>query len=223
MKALQVFNSAEFGEFSLIEIDGKPYFPATQSAKILGYSNPQEAIRTHCKGVREMLTPSNGGNQRVKYITEGDLYRLIARSKLPNAERFERWVFDEVLPSIRKLGAYMTEPTIDKILADPDFGITLLTQLKEERRKTRELEAEKEPLEIALNESLKFYTVARYNRHFGMEWNMKETQAIGKRIAAYCRTRSIEIRLCEINDERFGAVNSYPLTAWEGFLLGAAV
>lgn len=77
---------------------------------------------------------------------------------------------------------------------------------------------EKETLEIALNESLKFYTVAKYNNIFNMGWSLTVCQAVGKRLSAYCRSRSIEIRKCETNDERFGAVNSYPLTAWENFL-----
>jgi len=80
-----------------------------------------------------------------------------------------------------------------------------------------------ETLEIALNESLKFYTVAKYNSVFNMGWSLKMCQSIGKRLSAYCRARAIEIRDCETNDERFGRVNSYPITAWEGFLEGATV
>lgn len=106
MEKLAKFSSSEFGELNVLEIDGKPYFPATACAKILGYSNPQEAIRDHCKGVREMLTPTAGGNQKKRFIPEGDLYRLIVHSRLPAAERFEKWVFEEVLPSIRQSGGY---------------------------------------------------------------------------------------------------------------------
>lgn len=99
---IQRVSNADFGELDVFQINGKEYFPATTCAKLLGYKNPQEAIRTHCKGVSEMLTPTNGGNQKIKVIPEGDLYRLIIRSKLPAAEKFEKWVFDEVIPSIRK-------------------------------------------------------------------------------------------------------------------------
>jgi phage anti-repressor protein len=73
-------------------------------------------------------------------------------------------------------------------------------------------------LEIALNTSLQFHTVAKYNKIFKMNWSLTQCQAIGKRLSAYCRSRAIEIRTCETNDERFGAVNSYPITAWEDFL-----
>lgn len=106
MNDLKVFSNTEFGELGVMVIDGKEYFPATQCAKLLGYKNPQEAVREKCKGVRKMLTPTAGGSQEANYIPEGDLYRLIVSSKLPAAEKFERWVFDEVLPSIRKNGGY---------------------------------------------------------------------------------------------------------------------
>ena len=106
MNDLKVFSNTEFGELGVMIIDGKEYFPATQCAKILGYVKPADAVRVHCKGVVKTQTPTNGGEQTVNYIPEGDLYRLIVKSKLPQAEKFERWVFDEVLPSIRKNGTY---------------------------------------------------------------------------------------------------------------------
>lgn len=106
MNDLRVFSDTEFGELGVLIIDGREFFPATQCAKLLGYKNPQETIRTRCKGVRKTLTPTDGGTQMTNYIPEGDLYRLIVGSRLPTAERFERWVFDEVLPQIRKNGIY---------------------------------------------------------------------------------------------------------------------
>ena len=116
MNDLQVFQNSEFGESRVLEQDGKPYFPATACAKKLGYINPQKAIRDHCKGVNEMVTPTKGGMQTTRFIPEGDLYRLIVHSKLPAAERFEKWVFDEVLPSIRRTGSY-GQPDIATIVA----------------------------------------------------------------------------------------------------------
>lgn len=106
MNAMQVFQNSEFGELGVLEIDGKPYFPATASAKILGYAKPRNAISMHCKGALKQGVLTKGGVQEVTFIPEGDLYRLITHSKLPAAERFEKWVFDEVLPSIRKTGSY---------------------------------------------------------------------------------------------------------------------
>lgn len=107
MNELKVFSSTEFGELGVMLIDGKEYFPATQCAKILGYARPADAISAHCKGVCVLPTPSAGGVQKTKFIPEGDLYRLIVSSKLPQAEKFERFVFDEVLPQIRHNGGYI--------------------------------------------------------------------------------------------------------------------
>jgi prophage antirepressor-like protein len=111
-------------------------FHAGDVCGILGYSNDSKAIKDHCKegGVTiRYLTDSLGREQGNKFINESNLYRLIARSKMPNAEKFQDWVFDEVLPSIRKHGAYMTPEVIEKTFADPDFIIRLATQLKEEK------------------------------------------------------------------------------------------
>lgn len=113
-----IFNNSEFGELDLLVVEDKVYFPATQCARALGYSNPRDAIRRHCKsegvvkhdGVSHTTNQHNATTQQIteiKYISEGNLYRLIAHSKLPTAERFERWVFDEVLPTIHKTGGYV--------------------------------------------------------------------------------------------------------------------
>ena len=136
---IQQFHSKEFGSIEILMIDEKLYFPATECAKILGYTNPQKAIRDHCKGVNETFTPSAGGMQKTRFIPEGDLYRLIARSKLPAAERFETWVFDEVLPTIRKHGAYATHDTLDELLRSPKFAETLIKRLESEREKSEGL------------------------------------------------------------------------------------
>ena len=121
---VQHFNHPLFGKLLVLIENGKELFPATEIAKQLGYSNPHKAIIDHCKNdgvtIRE-VTDSLGRYQNKKFITEGNLYRLIVKSKLPEAERFEKWVFDEVLPSIRKRGAYMTDQTIHKAITDPDF------------------------------------------------------------------------------------------------------
>lgn len=115
MNELKVFSSTDFGELGVMLIDGKEYFPANQCASILGYAVPKDAITRHCKGALKRRLPTNGGVQEVKLIPEGDLYRLIVGSKLPQAEKFERWVFDEVLPSIRHNGGYVGN--IEEIIA----------------------------------------------------------------------------------------------------------
>ena len=109
MNELKVFQNSEFGELGVMMIDGKEYFPAAQCARILGYSNPQKAVRDHCDEdgcTKRSVIDSLGRTQEMKFINEGNLYRLIVRSKLPSAKKFEHWVFDEVLPEIRRTGGY---------------------------------------------------------------------------------------------------------------------
>ena len=142
MNELQVFNSKELGDIRTTEIDGKPYFVANDVARALGYKRPADAVTAHCKGSVKHRYLTDGGEQELKVIPEGDIYRLTVRSKLPSAEKFEKWVFDEVIPSIHQYGAYMTEQTIEKALASPDFLIQLATKLKDEQTRRKEAEAE---------------------------------------------------------------------------------
>jgi prophage antirepressor-like protein len=153
MRGIKVFSNTEFGELNVLIIDGKGYFPATECAKILCYSNPHKAIINHCRWVtkREVPHPQNKDKTiEMNFIPEGDLYRLIigASSQSKNkqvkeiAERFERWVFDEVLPDIRKHGMYASESLVDEIINNPEFGIKLLTEYKESKEKMKALEFE---------------------------------------------------------------------------------
>lgn len=107
MDNLQIFNNEEFGQIRTVTKEDKTYFVGNDVAKALGYTETAKAIRTHCKGVSEMDIPTNGGIQKVKVITEGDIYRLVIKSQLPKADEFESWIFDNVLPSIRKAGGYI--------------------------------------------------------------------------------------------------------------------
>lgn len=132
--------------------NGNPLFCGNDVAQVLGYANPAKAVIDHCKGFlfwKPLETA--GGIQQVRFISEGDMYRLITSSKLPAAERFEKWMYDEVLPSIRKHGAYMTKQTLDKALTSPDFLIQLATKLKEEQEKVKELEPKAKALDDFTN------------------------------------------------------------------------
>ena len=142
MNDLQIYKNDTFGAIRTVEKDGKILFCGKDVAAALGYSDTAKAIRVHCKGVDEIATPTSGGTQLLKFIPEGDLYRLITHSKLQAAEQFERWVFDEVLPSIRKHGAYMTADTLEAAILNPDYLIQIATALKEEREKRKLLESE---------------------------------------------------------------------------------
>lgn len=105
----QVFDSEEFGSIRALEHDGRPMFCAKDVAAALGYKDTTNAIKQHCRGVafHHPIKDSLGREQNARFITEGDMYRLIASSRLESAQRFESWVFDEVIPSIRRDGGYM--------------------------------------------------------------------------------------------------------------------
>ena len=128
MNKIQVFNNEEFGEIRTVEIDGKPYFVANDVAKALGYKRTADAVTAHCKGSVKHRYLTEGGEQEVKIIPEGDVYRLIIRSQLPTAEKFEKWVFDEVLPSIRKTGGYRIPHTVGGQIQLLAQGYTELAQ-----------------------------------------------------------------------------------------------
>lgn len=142
MNELKIFNNPDFGEVRTLEENGEVLFCGSDVAVALGYAKPRNAIGTHCKGALKRGILTAGGNQEMTFIPEGDVYRLIARSKLPSAEQFERWVFDEVLPSIRKHGAYMTPETLQAAIMNPDIMIQLCQQLKAEQDKNTALRAD---------------------------------------------------------------------------------
>ena len=162
MNKLKIFKNEEFGQLSVIVKNNKEYIEAIEVATILGYSNPRDAINRHCDkdgvvfsdvGVVTGFRKDNSKAFQVvtkKFIDEGNLYRLIIKSKLPSAKRFEKWIMDEVLPSIRKHGAYMSEDVINKTLDDPDFIIEMATKLKYEREQRRLLQEKAEHLEASI-------------------------------------------------------------------------
>ena len=143
MNELQVFNNLEFGEVRFLEVEGKPYAVASDVAKVLGYTNPHKAIKDHCKNTQKICTnDSLGRQQEVNIVPESDIYRLIIKSKLPQAEKFEQWVMEEVLPQIRQTGGYVSNDNlfIDTYLpfAD-DTTKTLFKTTLETIRKQNEL------------------------------------------------------------------------------------
>lgn len=133
-----------------VTINREPYFVGKDVAEVLGYTNPRQALKSHVdeddKGVSKFDTL--GGKQDLTIINESGLYALILGSKLPQAKEFKRWVTSEVLPTIRRHGAYLTDSKIEEVLLSPDTIINLATQLKNER-------AEKEQLKIELEEARK--------------------------------------------------------------------
>ena len=161
-KNLKVFEKEEFGKLEVLIENEKEYFPASDVAKILGYTNPQKAIKDHCKQDLPYLIicsvgvvtgkKSDGENSiqyvNKKFIDEGNLYRLIVKSKLPQAEKFESWVFEEVLPTIRKTGMYFTDNIWDSIMENPlKLGKMIIEygKVREENKKQKELLEKQKP------------------------------------------------------------------------------
>jgi anti-repressor protein len=144
---IQVFNSDIFGTVRTVEVDGAPYFVGKDVAEALGYSNASKAVSVHVDEEDRKLimftADSHNGNvvkTQTAIINESGVYALVFGSKLPTAKEFKHWVTSEILPTIRKHGAYMTEQTIEQALTSPDFLIKLATQLKEEKEKSARLE-----------------------------------------------------------------------------------
>lgn len=156
MNKIQIFNKDGFGNVRTIEEDGKILFVATDIAKALGYTNPNKAIGDHCRWVTKREVPhpqSKTKTMEVNVIPEGDIYRLVANSELPNAEKFESWVFDEVIPSIRKNGGYIAG---QESLSDDELfeKAVLVAQKKiaERDKKIQQLEAETIEMNKAISE-----------------------------------------------------------------------
>lgn len=167
MNEVQIFNNEEFGQVRTLVINGEPWFVGKDVAEILGYSNTRKTLADHVdeedKGVTKCDTL--GGVQDLTVINESGLYSLILSSKMPNAKKFKHWVTSEVLPAIRKHGIYATDNVIDNILNNPDFGIQLLTKLKEER--TARVEAERR--NAILMHVNKTYTVTEIAKELGLK------------------------------------------------------
>lgn len=148
---IKIFENAEFGSVRTVDIDGVIHFVGKDVAQALGYKNTKDALAKHVdaedKGVANCDTL--GGKQEMTVINESGLYSLVLSSKLPTAKKFKHWVTSEILPSIRKHGAYMTAETLEKALTSPDFLIQLANQIKAEKEKNRQLETQ-----IAINNQI---------------------------------------------------------------------
>lgn len=143
MENLQVFENPEFGKLTVLTIDGEPWFIGSEVAELLGYQLTRKSVWSHVDPMDKNTVPIRNGNKRGNpnkvIINESGLYSLVMRSKIKSARKFQRWVTSEVLPSIRKHGAYMTREKILEVLREPESLITLLESLKEEQEKNAAL------------------------------------------------------------------------------------
>ena len=142
MNELQIFENSEFGSMRTDLINDEPYFMLSDVCRVLEIGNSRQAkSRLNEKGVISNDILTKGGRQQADFINESNLYKLIFQSRKPQAEKFQHWVTSEVLPTIRKHGAYMTDRTLEEALTSPDFLIRLATELKEAKDNNKKLEA----------------------------------------------------------------------------------
>ena len=165
MNDIQIFKNEAFGEVRVAGTSEEPLFCLADVCKILDLHTGMTKQRLDEKGVSLIDTPTNGGIQQLIYVNEKNLYKAIMRSDKPQAEPFQDWVCGEVLPSIRKHGIYATDNVIDQILNNPDFGIEILTKLKEER--SARIEAEKQV--AVLTHVNKTYTCTEVAKELGLK------------------------------------------------------
>lgn len=151
---VQVFNNSEFGSVRTVTIDNEPWFVGKDVAEALRYANPLKAIRDHIddedKGVNDSFTP--GGIQKIIIINESGLYSLVLSSKLESAKRFKRWITSEVIPSIRKHGAYMTQDVLKECLCNPRAVAELLTKLADTEEANKKLSESNNRLTVTVEE-----------------------------------------------------------------------
>ncbi len=144
MNELQIFSNSEFGQVRVVEQNGEPWFVGKDVAEILGYTNPSKALADHVDDEDKLNNDSLSslGQRGGWLINESGVYSLVLSSKLPKAKQFKRWVTSEILPTIHKHGAYMTDEALEKALTSPDFLIRLATELKNEKAKRMQAEAD---------------------------------------------------------------------------------
>lgn len=182
---IQAFENSEFGRLDVLMIEGKEHFPATECARMLGYSNPIKAVGDHCRGItRRYVVDRKGRRQQKNYIPEGDLYRLIvkaasqSRSKeiRKKALRFEQWIFDEVLPSIRRTGKYETGKADETDRAGAVKAVA--ERIIEEIKRAGALEAQIAQKDARIEEMEKQLAGRRPEETTAKEWRTPGEQAI---------------------------------------------
>ena len=221
MNEIMIFSNPQFGDVGVLEIDGKPYFPAVDVARILGYVNPRDAVKRHTTGVIKQRIQTAGGEQEVNFISEGNLYRLVGHSKLPIALAFESWIYEIVAPSIREHGMYITEKAALEALETPEeFLARALIFAQQTLRKRDErlaaleaenarLNADNSGMEIRLDRSGDYYSVKRVAALNGIpaasiNWRKLKAESM-----------KTQYGVQKVFASNFGNVNAYPVAVWK--------
>ena len=188
-----IFNNPLFGDVEVLNLNGKFYFPASKVATILGYSNPRDAVRRHCiteipyvvkRDVGVNTGVKTDGSPAVQYISttfidEGNLYRLITKSKLPLAQQFERWVFDEVLPLIRQTGMYMTDAAYNAFVSNTRNIANIMTLYADARDQIREMQPKVEQYDTFMNSNCGF-NMATVSKMLCFQAPQRKRKVIGR-------------------------------------------
>lgn len=221
MNEIMVFSNPEFGDIGVLEIDGKPFFPAVECARILGYVNPRDAVKRHTTGIIKHSVMTAGGAQEMNFISEGNLYRLVGHSKLPIAQAFEAWIYDLVAPSIRRHGMYITEKTALEISETPEEFLARALIVAEETLRKREerltaLEAEiirisaaNSDMEIRLDQSGDYLSIKRVAALNGLplaslDWRKLKAESMKSQYGVQ-----------KVFASSYGNVNAYSIEVWK--------
>ena len=219
---MTVFGNEELNvEVRTVMLNDEPWFVAKDIATALGYKRTADAVSQHCKRGRLSTVPSAGGPQNMVIIPESDLYRLIFRSKLPAAEKFEKWVVEEVLPKIRKTGSYSIKRKPSYLLDDPIERAKAWIEEQEEFKRTKAQIADKQTatalatasnavqksrkLEIMLDESKDYATVKRVEMLTGEKFGWRPLKT---------KSENLGYEVKKVFDVNYGEVNSYHRNVW---------
>ena len=194
-----------------------PLFLAKDVAKWIDYTKNGDGYYDTSAMLRTVDDTEKTTINNRSYLTEDGLYEVLMLSRKPEAKKFKKEV-KRILKELRRIGVSATDNFIERTLQDPEWAISIRIELKNERARAKELESEKEVLEIALDQSLRWCSTRRYNIENKCDWTLEQCKSIGKQISAYCRANAIRIE--KQHDPLFGEVNSYPMSAWEGFMQG---
>ena len=216
MNELSIFSNPEFGSVRVVMQNGEPWFVAVDVAKALGYADPSRAVVDHCrKSIKSTILVDNQYGKKTplnqSLVPESDVYRLIMRSNLPTAEKFQTWVCEEVLPSIRKTGGYsmtnmpdFTNPAEAARAWADEYEAKMLAQ-----KQVKELAETVEAQEMALGDhrNWKAVTAIPWLKEYFRDTKPSTCARIGKVLTMFSRVKGFEVK--KIEDPRWGKVNSY--------------
>lgn len=235
--AVHIFNDRQV---RTVEIESEIFFVGKDVCAVLGYSNSKDAMSRHCKGVvKRYPLCTTGGPQNVRVLSESDVMRLICSSQLPEAVKFEKWVFEEVLPAVRKHGGYLTPAKVEEAILNPDVLIQLATELKNERAKRLEAERTKACIsdkktatalatashavrrlntledQIGIGKTWKRLTCVPWLDKYFNSQKRGTWSAVGRYLTAL--SAQMELPARNVPDEKYGSVKAYHVTVLEEF------